>query len=563
MISKYDGFCMKCKKKIHKGDEIVKDEGLGKWVHKVCPSGKRINLKQELLGRNAPKPIEEENRNQSFSIEFTPSVYQEEIFKFIESGKGNGVIEAVAGSGKTTTIIKALARIPKDKKVAFFAFNVHIAKELEERLMKMGLSNVHVSTIHSFGLSICRKLPELKRGKNGIDRDKLSGLMDNWYPIHYEITTADRIKNRIKRNQLRKIVTLAKATLIDYKNREAVVEMMERYNIDQDDDTFELVQRLPELMQMCLDNLETVDFEDMQWLPVVINRLKLHTDKFDFVFIDEAQDLNACQIELLLNTVNESGRIIAVGDRKQSLYGFRGADTDAIPRLIEMLDAKTLPLSITYRCPKSHVERARKIVPQIEASDDAIDGYFGEIGYKDFLDKISDGDMVVCRTNAPLMKPAFQTIRNGNKAIIRGAEIGEQLVMFIQKFEAPSLLTLYALMSEYTAKEVDRLLSKGKELQAEMLVDKEETIKAIANECKTVEELTEKILILYSNDNIGVVFSSVHRAKGLEAQRVFVLRPELMPHPKAKQGWEMIQEDNTLYVALTRSKSELYYVIGE
>jgi len=316
-------------------------------------------------------------------------------------------------------------------------------------------------------------------------------------------------------------------------------------------------------MKRCLDNIETVDFEDMQWIPVVNKRLKAHIDKFDYVFIDEAQDLNACQIELLLGTVRKDGRIIAVGDRNQSLYGFRGADTDAIPRLIEMLNAKTLPLSISYRCPKSHVALAKSIVPQIEASDSAVEGSFEYIEYGKFLDTIVEGDMVLCRTNAPLMKPAFQTIRNGNKAIIRGSEIGEQLVNFIERFEAPSLSALYSMMSEYVAKEVDRLLGKGKELQAETVMDKEETIRAIANECKTVHELTSKIGILYSNDNVGVVFSSIHRAKGLEAKRVFVLKPELMPHPKAKQGWEQTQEQNVKYVALTRSKSELYYVQGE
>jgi len=232
MKSRYNGFCVKCSKKIFIGDEIKRDEELNKWVHSECPSGRKINLKAELIGRNTPAKIEEEGTTPaSFNIDFKPSVYQEAVFEFIEQGTGNGVIEAVAGSGKTTTIIKALERIPSNKQVAFFAFNVHIAKELDIRLKSMGLTNVHASTIHSFGLSMCRKLPELKRGRDGIDRDKLSGLMDEWYPIHREIDMGDRIRNRVKRNQMRKIVSLSKATLIDYESQSTVLAMMERYKL--------------------------------------------------------------------------------------------------------------------------------------------------------------------------------------------------------------------------------------------------------------------------------------------------------------------------------------------
>lgn len=58
------------------------------------------------------------------------------------------------------------------------------------------------------------------------------------------------------------------------------------------------------------------------------------------------------------------------------------------------------------------------------------------------------------------------------------------------------------------------------------------------------------------------MLSTIHKAKGLEAERVFILKPDLMPHPKAKRGWEIDQENNLRYVAITRSKRELYLVNG-
>ena len=60
----------------------------------------------------------------------------------------------------------------------------------------------------------------------------------------------------------------------------------------------------------------------------------------------------------------------------------------------------------------------------------------------------------------------------------------------------------------------------------------------------------------------GVLLSSIHKAKGLEADRVFLIEPEgaPVPHPMAKQDWEIEQEWNLRYVAITRAKKELIYV---
>jgi len=68
--------------------------------------------------------------------------------------------------------------------------------------------------------------------------------------------------------------------------------------------------------------------------------------------------------------------------------------------------------------------------------------------------------------------------------------------------------------------------------------------------------------IFSDNGKAGVKLSSVHRAKGLEANVVWILCPDLMPHPKAEQPWEQEQEMNLKYVAITRAKRELRVVEG-
>ena len=82
---------------------------------------------------------------------FKPSKFQQKIYDFITNGSGNAVVSAVAGSGKTTTLLNALKLIPTNKRVLFLAFNKSIAKELQERVPNT--PNIHVKTVHGFGYS--------------------------------------------------------------------------------------------------------------------------------------------------------------------------------------------------------------------------------------------------------------------------------------------------------------------------------------------------------------------------------------------------------------------------
>lgn len=575
MKSRYNSFCVNCGGRIHVGDDITKVNG--KWVHENCPE--KVNFKGHKYGVNEPLPIENnpvidgdaladaifanyvgENPEEDNEPkrEFTPSKYQQAIFDFISNGKGHGVVEAVAGSGKTTTIVKALDLTPSDAKVGFVAFNKHIATELKKRAP----NHVYVSTLHSLGLKVIKNnYPQVR-----IEEDKVGLILDDIYPVSKQalndglITKSERKDNYAKRLSMRKLVSICKSTLIDVTDNLEVEETIERYGIEIDSQfQDELVFKLPDIMNKCKGNVEIVDFDDMIWMPLVLD-MKL--EKFDFLMVDEAQDMNKSQTDFILKSIADTGRIIAVGDRRQSLYGFRGADTEAIPNIIKTLDATVLPLSVTYRCPSSHVELARNIVTQLEARDNAPVGFIGDVQYLDLVKQLQPGDMVICRTNAPLVQPAFECIRMGKKAIIRGKDIGQSLVNLIKRFETDDLEKFEIALFEYFHFEHTKLMDKGKEMQAILLQDRVETLHFIMKECKTVSELMSRIMMLFDDSQTGIVFSSVHRAKGLEADNVYILRKDLMPHPKAKQDWEKTQEMNGLYVAETRSKNNLYFVVG-
>ena len=594
MKAKFPGYCPNCKKRftVNKiepdfSDEITKDAKSGKWVHQDCNVAKQYaDRQQELVGksyatRNQPIEVDTDALTEAIEMidgevvdqpqeKFTYTSNQIAVFEYIStlvqqmlSGAlilGHLVIEAVAGSGKSFTIKRSLSLIPRSLSVCFLAFNAHIVKALKRDVPDY----VHVSTLHSLGLLNIRNY----NGKHPkIDNDKVGMILDTIWPVSKAalelgaITKQSRKENFAKRLSMRTLVSISKSTLVDPFDGNAVMQMIERYNVEMDDQYIdELVNQLPNVLEQCQKNTEVIDFDDMLWLPIILNMQLL---QFDFLMVDEAQDMNACQIQFILRSIKETGRIIAVGDRKQSLYAFRGADSNAIPNIIEKLSATVLPLSITFRCPTSHVELAKRLVPQIEARENAPLGQVIRLEYFNMVSQLEVNDMVVCRTNGPLIRPAFECIRRGKKAVIRGKDIGSSLIELIKRFGVDDLAGFDVSLGEYYEHEYTKLMDKGKEMQALLLQDKVETLRFIMNEVSTISELMNKIMMLFDDGQAGIVFSSVHRAKGLEANNVFILRPDLMPHPRAKKDYEMEQEMNCLYVAITRSKDILFFVKGD
>lgn len=261
--------------------------------------------------------------------------------------------------------------------------------------------------------------------------------------------------------------------------------------------------------------------------------------------------------------------MLCVGDRKQSIYGFRGADVDAVDKLIAATSATTLPLSITYRMPLSHVERLNAKFPdaKVEARPNAPDGVIGNLTEGQMIAKLQSGDMVICRMNAPLVGPCFELIRQGRKATIAGRDIGKGLVSLLDKMikriGSQDVSWLMRALMEYRYAEYGKLLSAGKEAQAASLQDSIDTLIALSDGCSSANMIERKIASVFSDEVQGVVFSSVHKAKGLEADNVYIFRPELIPHPMAKQEWEKKSETNLQYVAESRSKNAMYFVEGE
>lgn len=460
---------------------------------------------------------------------FKPSAYQLAAAEFILKGKGNGFIDAVAGSGKSTSLLWFMSLIG---------------------------GNPEINTLHSHGFSCLKKaIPTLT--SDNIDEFKKDGIALELLPDDEK----NEIDNKFARSVLVNLASLVQNTLTDPDDVEAVERLIDRFNMELNGCHDIVVETLPKLIKITAERTSVVDFDDMIWMPVYLN---LPIIQHEWVFCDEAQDMNAAQIQLILRTVKPGGRIICVGDPYQSIYGFRGADLEAVPNLIRATNAVTLPLSITYRCPLSHVALAKQLVPQLEAAPNAKEGEvrYNMPNHKAVAEMVS-GNMVLCRLNAPLVKVAYALIRSGKKAIIRGRDIGKGLITLVDKMKAANIPELVKKLEDYRRRELEKLVKKGaRAATMTSLNDRVDTLIELTDGIYDLSELRNRINTIFSDKEEGVICSSVHRAKGLEAESVYILHPEMMPFPKAEKPWEIQQEMNILYVAITRSKRLLTFVDG-
>lgn len=465
------------------------------------------------------------------------SEYQQAIFADIANGTGNTQVDALAGTGKTSTIVEGFHHLPKGKTSLMCAFNKSIQTELESRAP----NQVTVKTLHALGYMACRRaFPKIGQP----DKNKLDGYL--------KAEKGDSGDTYELRANMAKLISLGKGYLASTPKE--MDEIMDRHEVDtcgESRDNF--IGSSMRVMEATKKDTHRIDFDDMIWLP---NVLELRLDKHDFVFIDEAQDLNLAQINLALHSVNGNGRIISVGDEHQAIYGFRGADSNAIQNIVDRMGSKRMPLSVTYRCAKSIVEKAKSLVPEIEAAPNAEEGLVETCNTNQMVDRVKPGDFILSRVNAPLIKWCLALLKMRMPANIQGRDMGKNLLALIKKSKAGNVDDLLAWLNEYEAMEVERMVKAKRD--PSVLHDKVDCLRTLCDGVTSIAEVKENIDKLFrdGDDQDRVILSSTHKAKGLERERVFMLTDTYKPSKST-------EEANLAYVAYTRAKRELYLVTGK
>lgn len=544
---------------------------------------------------------------------------QLKIFDFVKNGTGNGIIDAVAGAGKTTTLMGCVMHIPNISDVIYCAFNTSIRKELQKKFHE-AKKNVKVSTIHSLGFQMLRASGDYKlddRKYNNIIKEPsflatLAPEIDKILGFHSHPTMAElkRLgerqdtldwdeKNALNEGEKYVAKIISRLLNINQKYRctleednvEAYDEMIHHFAIlpqwecqvptykEELACYFRAHQKLIREGNSMAISHGIIDYTDQLYLPYV-NNLTAKT-KYGFVFVDECQDLSKAQVNIVKQYLREDGRLLAVGDPYQAIYGFAGADCNSFSRVQQSFNCTRLGLTDCFRCPQIVIQLAKSIRPDINGFKE-YSGKLYQIAQREVLVNIKAGDLVICRTRRPLMTLALRLINKDFKVKIHPDELQEFMGDYKKNFtpqELRRILTeemIDAFFENARSRNEKRINRENQNadpiirryLIKEEVSTMEETLKFLKKKyfdwhLNTLDNILKRLKHMLSNPNDDAIkISTIHRAKGLENDRVFILEYNKLPF-KRDLDWENIQERNLHYVAVTRPKEELYLCLDE
>lgn len=474
-------------------------------------------------------------------------------YGFTLDGNGRFLLGDFTITHNTTTIVEAVKLLPIDKSIMFLAFNKHIQEELKTKLPEY----VRCYTTYGLGTAAIKRKYGDKIQFDEFKVDKIIQKKAKNWDLQDELKNEEEISYYL--NNVKKLVDLCRLTLT--VKPEYIPYITERYDINLTKPRD--IKRVLKVLDDVTTDRSTFDYTDMIYLPAIDNSIWMFPQ--DYVFVDEVQDLNRCQIRIIEKILKKdkvsqkvTGRLICVGDFFQGIYGFTAADEKSFEWFEKYPNTKVLPLSVSFRCAKNVILKAQEIVPDIKALDDAPDGVVRD---GDVISEAQSGDFVLCRTTMPLVKLFFEFLTRHKKAIIKGSDIGVHLIELIGKINNIEKLKSFweaELASFRKDLKSSGVLNPQEHSGYSALEDKVMTLLFLAKLSDSIPDLKNKIRTIFTDEIQGIVLSTVHKIKGLEANRVFIIRPDLLPMKNVK-SWQYIQEKNLEYVAITRSKSELIY----
>lgn len=469
------------------------------------------------------------------------------------------MVNALAGTGKTTTLVM-LAKALGPQPALALAFNKKIKEELEKRFP----SNFTVMTMNGLGhrawsQAINKKKMLIDANKIGrITTEALRPFPDSksqWASIRTLVTMA------MQRGLVPSHFQHAKSIIPDTP---ATWEQLD-YELDANltADERKLARRV--LIESIEEGLKgCISYDDQIYLPVVFVS---PFPRFPVVLVDEAQDLSPLNHAMLRKCA--AGKLIVVGDPRQAIYAFRGADHNSMTNLKTLRpEWIELPLNTTFRCPQLVVERQHHHAPFYRAAPSNPTGSVHNlVGSGDWswstIESLSTGSVaILCRNNAPLLSMAFKLLRQNIGVNMLGREIGKGLSALCHKLSPDKTLPIAdfsALLAAWFEREYSKAEANEDGSKMDAVTDKYECLRAVIDNKKpaTVRDLASSLESLFAHDNGIVTLATGHKAKGLEWDTVLHLDPWRIPSKWAKKEDEITQENNLRYVLETRTKHTL------
>lgn len=517
---------------------------------------------------------------------FTPSIYQRTIFEKYSRTNNNLVIRACPGSGKTTTMVKLCSYTKPGRKQAFMAFSKVIVEELKHRLPP----TVDTQTFHSMG---CRAIMRHWSGKVSIVEDKT---------FTFAIKMADKFERDIKQMKESEATNpftgqAEKEEVKGWKNEgekykycyiiqdiinfyrlsncqtreqcEAVIdrqgiELIGPLHVDHAMDVWHDIKKYN--FSDHFEGKKMIDFTDMIYLPSVMTNIRLQ--QYHEVMVDECQDMNVLQQMLLKRIIMPGGRFVAVGDVYQCIFSFMGSDAESFNKLIDWDDnTLLLPLSVSYRCAKSIVEKANTVFDVIEPFEGAIEGEVIETDSLEYLyESVVEDDFILCRNTQPLVEVYFELLQQERRCYIKGKDVGASIIKLIEKMDSFTVSSGIDMLKDLLPNLIETLEKRGvkkpmEHPSYEALYEKVRIIEMISKKYDSMFQVKQCLQTMFSDEKTNsIILSTIHKSKGLETKNVYLIRPDLIPSKYATQAWQIEQENNLLYVAYTRAKEKLIIV---
>lgn len=543
---------------------------------------------------------------------FKPSTYQQDILDFfLSSPQSNMLVNALAGSGKSTTACM-LSEHSKTSDL-YIAFNASVVEEFKKKIKN---PKTKVMTMHSLAYSIMLYNVEQESKDSGekpkgfgSQRSKRTVNLDNFKPhkiLDEEITKRyGRYIEFAKRGFLKdnyvNLYNLCRLTLTDMSSNKDVSRLIDDHVLflyygDEGysaPDINEITSTLKILDTKSRQQFETqgvIDFTDMLW--ITFNKLKYDNWEVPYwalytnIYCDEVQDFSNIQLNFLKFIKRAKGRYVFIGDFHQAIYNFAGANAQAFNQIPKMFaPVETFDLPVCYRCAKSHLSRVnREYGIPILPRDDAPMGFVKTIDKNKISEYAKAGDMVISRKNKWIAEVVLDLARNGTPIFIEDKE----MVGAIKRQILSSKCTSVGTLEKFLQKVISNYNKKLFEIVSKNVREgghEEERLEAVAETNSKIDNTSFLLEILEgylenhaSSDSVSkfsgfvdkllnttpspdcVRLCSIHKAKGLEATNVFVLNEAKINFDFRNSKEQNVQEKNLSYIATTRAKEGLYLV---
>lgn len=487
-----------------------------------------------------------------------PSSRQQLILDEWLNTDNNILISAVAGSGKTSTLLMLLEHC--QYRTLFVAFNKAIQEEIQNKMDQRGLKQGKAMTMHALGLTAIRGAGIRFSIQNNKNWNILSQMQNENRGLFRSIPREDKLRLLYSLIDMNDVSRMFLTDDIGEIRRHLAV--MDKILMDHNS--------LPNLWNTFLqyrarsyegNNIE-IDFADMLYLPVIRN-LAIPVYPY-YLMVDEAQDLSVVQHRLLdiLLGQNTIQKWIAVGDRNQAIYGFSGALSNSFDKFLDKPgNTVELPLDICYRCAKSIIASSNEVYPVMVAARE-------DEGIVDTISdplSIKNNSMVICRNSGPLISLYFTLLSLGKSCYINGSEIMAYLLKFLKPYENHTIYSATVEMNyklqELMEKEND---SEDGKFKFHIFNENYENFIILSTNMSEPSEpmssFTQKLKFLFNDRGNAIMLCTIHKSKGLENDVVYILEESLIPSKFAKSPEQLRQEKNLKYVARTRARNEMYFL---